>query len=75
MLSVSAELARRVLDAAPDAVIIIDVSGQVRYADRQICTLFGYTRARPHNRRMSTHRGMCGTAVLTLESLTHVSII
>jgi two-component system, sensor histidine kinase len=43
MLSISAELARRVLDEAPDAMIIIDVSGRVRYANRQVSTLFGYT--------------------------------
>jgi PAS domain S-box-containing protein len=43
MLSTSAELARGALEAAPDAMIIIDASGIVRYANRQVSALFGYT--------------------------------
>ena len=42
MLSVPAELARHALDAAPDAMIIIDASGSIRFANRQVCALFGY---------------------------------
>ncbi len=42
MLSVSSELARSALDAAPDAMIIIDASGVIRFANRQVSALFGY---------------------------------
>src|SRR5579862_3629429 len=41
MLSTTAELARSALDAAPDAMIIIDHGGIVRYANRQVSALFG----------------------------------
>jgi PAS domain S-box-containing protein len=39
----SAELVRSVLDSAPDAMIIIDVSGSVLFANHQITALFGHT--------------------------------
>ena len=42
MLSIPAELARDALEAAPDAMIIIDAGGIVRYANRQVSVLFGY---------------------------------
>jgi PAS domain S-box-containing protein len=42
MLSTHPQLARRALDAAPDAMIIIDASGIVRFANRQVSSLFGY---------------------------------
>src|SRR5467141_2181936 len=42
MQSVSSELARSVLDAAPDAMIIIDDAGVIFFANRQVSTLFGY---------------------------------
>ncbi|MBS0366531.1 MAG: PAS domain S-box protein [Proteobacteria bacterium] len=42
MQSASAELARSVLDAAPDAMIIIDGAGIIRFANRQTSALFGY---------------------------------
>ena len=42
MQSLSAELARGVLDAAPDAIVIIDDGGVIRFANRQVSTLFGY---------------------------------
>jgi PAS domain S-box-containing protein len=38
----SAELIRSVLDSAPDAMIIIDKSGAVLFANHQITALFGY---------------------------------
>jgi len=43
MLSTSAELARSALDAAPDAMIIIDDAGTIRFANRQVSALFGYS--------------------------------
>jgi len=43
MLSISAELARVALDAAPDAMIIVDAEGIIRFANRQVSVLFGYT--------------------------------
>ena len=42
MRSASIDLARSALDAAPDAMIIIDEEGIVRYVNRQISALFGY---------------------------------
>src|SRR6516162_8413703 len=44
MQSLSAELARSVLDAAPDAMIIVDEAGTVCFANRQVSSLFGYSR-------------------------------
>jgi PAS domain S-box-containing protein len=38
----SSELVRRVLDSAPDAMIIIDGAGDIVYANQQVETLFGY---------------------------------
>src|SRR6185312_5455240 len=45
MLSAPPELARRALEAAPDAMLIIDGSGTIRFTNRQIFALFGY----PHD--------------------------
>jgi two-component system, sensor histidine kinase len=45
MQSLSAELATSVLDAAPDAMIIIDHLGTVCFANRQVSALFGYSHA------------------------------
>ncbi|HEY2399294.1 MAG TPA: PAS domain S-box protein [Steroidobacteraceae bacterium] len=42
MRSTPSELARSALDAAPDAMIIIDATGQIRFANRQVSALFGY---------------------------------
>lgn len=42
MLSLPAELARTVLDAAPDALIVIDADGVIRSANHQASVLFGY---------------------------------
>jgi two-component system, sensor histidine kinase len=42
MRSTPPELARSALDAAPDAMIIIDGSGQILFANRQVSVLFGY---------------------------------
>jgi len=36
------ELARSALDAAPDAMIIIDSAGEIRFANRQLSVLFGF---------------------------------
>ena len=42
MQSVSAGLARSVLDAAPDAMIVIDRTGTICIANRQVSAVFGY---------------------------------
>ncbi len=42
MLGLQAELARTVLDASPDALIVIDAGGVIRFANRQASVLFGY---------------------------------
>jgi two-component system CheB/CheR fusion protein len=44
MQSVSADLARGALDAAPDATIIIDATGIIQFASRRVSDLFGYSR-------------------------------
>jgi PAS domain S-box-containing protein len=41
----SAELVRSVLDSAPDALIIIDASGSILFANHQITALFGHSPA------------------------------
>jgi len=41
----SSELVRSVLDSAPDAMIIIDGSGTILFANRQVTALFGYPAA------------------------------
>ena len=43
MQSTPFEHAQRVLEAAPDAIIVIDDSGCVRYANQHITALFGYS--------------------------------
>jgi PAS domain S-box-containing protein len=43
MNTIPLELARSALDAAPDAMIIIDSSGVIRFANRQVSSAFGYT--------------------------------
>jgi two-component system, sensor histidine kinase len=45
MLSTPPELARSALDAAPDAMIIVDGSGVILFANRRVAALFGY----PHD--------------------------
>jgi two-component system, sensor histidine kinase len=42
MQSTPPDLARSALEAAPDAMIIIDDSGIIRFANRQVSALFGY---------------------------------
>lgn len=42
MQAISGELARRALDTAPDALLIIDAQGIVRFANAQASVLFGY---------------------------------
>jgi two-component system, sensor histidine kinase len=42
MRSTPSELARSALDAAPDAMIIIDQHGSILFANRQLSALFGY---------------------------------
>ncbi|HLY52271.1 MAG TPA: PAS domain S-box protein, partial [Steroidobacteraceae bacterium] len=42
MQNLTGELARSALDAAPDALIIIDRGGTIRFANRQASALFGH---------------------------------
>jgi PAS domain S-box-containing protein len=42
MLSMTSDLARAALDAAPDAMIVVDANGIIRYANRQLTALFGF---------------------------------
>ena len=44
MQSVTAALARSLLDAAPDAMIVIDRAGTIRFANRQVSAVFGHAR-------------------------------
>ncbi len=41
----TSDLVRRVLDSAPDAMIIIDSAGAIVFANRQVETFFGYEAA------------------------------
>ncbi|HVW67687.1 MAG TPA: PAS domain S-box protein [Steroidobacteraceae bacterium] len=43
MPTIAPELARSALDAAPDAMVIIDAGGIVRYANQQVTAVFGYS--------------------------------
>ncbi|HWW19365.1 MAG TPA: PAS domain S-box protein [Steroidobacteraceae bacterium] len=38
----STQFARAVLDAAPDAMVVVDTQGIVRYANKQVAALFGF---------------------------------
>lgn len=38
----SSDLVRSVLDSAPDAMVIIDASGAIAFANHQVTALFGY---------------------------------
>ncbi len=42
MIAIPPALARRVLDAAPDAMVIIDAFGTIWFANRRVSVLFGY---------------------------------
>jgi two-component system, sensor histidine kinase len=42
-IMLSSELVRSVLDSLPDALIIIDSSGTIRFANHQVYELFGFT--------------------------------
>jgi two-component system, sensor histidine kinase len=42
VLSAPSEFARSALDAAPDAILIIDATGCIEFANRQVSALFGY---------------------------------
>ena len=42
MLSMTPSLARAALDAAPDALLVLDEQGIIRYANKQVSTLFGF---------------------------------
>ncbi len=42
MLAIPSELAKGALDAAPDAMIIIDGAGVIQFANQQVSVLFGY---------------------------------
>ena len=42
MIAIPPALARRVLDAAPDAMVIIDTFGTIWFANRRVSALFGY---------------------------------
>ena len=42
MLTLPPDLARSILNAAPDAIIVVDTAGTVCFANQQVSTLFGY---------------------------------
>jgi PAS domain S-box-containing protein len=43
-LQLSSDLVRRALEAAPDAMVIVDAEGIVQFANQQVETVFGYAR-------------------------------
>ncbi|HEY7377471.1 MAG TPA: PAS domain S-box protein [Steroidobacteraceae bacterium] len=44
-LQLSSELVRQVLEAAPDAMVVVDASGTILFANRQVERVFGYPSA------------------------------
>jgi PAS domain S-box-containing protein len=47
----SSDLARSALDAAPDAMLIIDAAGIIKYTNQQVSAVFGY----PHEEIIGQH--------------------
>jgi two-component system, sensor histidine kinase len=41
-VQLSSELVRRALEAAPDAIVIVDTAGKILFANQQVETVFGY---------------------------------
>jgi PAS domain S-box-containing protein len=41
--TLSSELVRSVLDSSPDALVLVDQSGQILFVNQQLTTLFGYS--------------------------------
>jgi PAS domain S-box-containing protein len=41
----SNELNQSILESAPDAIVIVDAQGEIRFSNRQVAALFGYTDA------------------------------
>ena len=41
--TLSAELIHSALESAPDAMIIVEPEGTIRFANRQVSALFGYS--------------------------------
>jgi two-component system, sensor histidine kinase len=48
----SSELVRSALDSSPDAMVIIDASGKILFANQQLSALFGYERDEVRGRRI-----------------------
>ena len=44
MDTLSAELARSVLDSSPDAMVVVDSKGNIVFVNQRLCELFGYSR-------------------------------
>jgi PAS domain S-box-containing protein len=42
--TLSAELARSVLDSSPDAMVVVDPTGNIVFVNQRLCELFGYDR-------------------------------
>src|SRR6266702_7174573 len=42
--TLSSELVRSVLDSSPDAMVLVDASGQILFVNQQLSVLFGYDR-------------------------------
>lgn len=50
MQSLPTALARKIFDAAPEAIVIIDDSGEIRFVNKRAAVLFGYSRDELFNR-------------------------
>jgi two-component system, sensor histidine kinase len=67
MNTIPSELARSALDAAPDAMIIIDGSGAIRFANRQVSSVFGYA----HDEIVGQSVGLLMPERFRMEHITH----
>lgn len=59
MTNSTAELAHRALDAAPDAMMLVDDFGVIRFANRQVIALFGYSPERVIGKSMGQLLPQC----------------
>ena len=50
--TLSSELVRSALESSPDAMVLVDASGQILYVNQQLSVLFGYAREEARGQRI-----------------------